>query len=72
MTPITPVIWPLTQNNRYQYKCRVWTTAMIAVSWLLLVMAVYNTAKSRIIDGRLRRYRKIPGDQTRPRSCLVT
>jgi hypothetical protein len=41
---------------------------MIAVSWLLLVLAVYNTAKSRIIDGRLRLYRKISGGQTRPKS----
>jgi hypothetical protein len=40
---------------------------MIAISWLLLVMAIYNTAKSRIIDGRLRCYRKISGDQTRPK-----
>jgi hypothetical protein len=31
-----------------------------------LVMAVSNTAKTRIIDARLRRYRKIPGGQTHP------
>jgi hypothetical protein len=45
-------------------KCHVWTTAMIAISWPLLVMAVSNTAKTRITDGRLRRYRKISSVQT--------